>query len=374
MTVDFSIHSFHPGAQGAMGNASGTEAASGSFMGRAASVLSSPMSLLADAAEELTFAVDTTDEFELSEREEEDKALRAQQERVQLYKDMMHQAGKSEELNQLADHLQNAKTKSDAMRQVRERFPDSSDAYAALDYVLEEMKKKGASPESLQAVRDARDALLEEEGPAVRAGIQAMLSAQGYVDLDDGAALRGLYRQAVCDFSSVNEMFDHILDKYGQDKFDQAVDFLARTLGSDLSADVPSMGKPHLESVNANLGLLRLLQSAHAQSSRVMDRWQNVHGVENCPLDARALLGRVLAMRGENFLNAGHFERVANEARPPDIEREVLFLQELMQMVRTLPTQLFDGHSGHMKVLDAVQDAVDNAIEREDAFYAAKEE
>ena len=357
-----------------MGNASGAEAASGSFMGHAATVVSNPLSLLADAAEELTFSVDTTDEFELSEREEEDKALRSQRERVELYKEMLHQAGKSEELNQITDHLQYARTKNDVLRQVREHFSDSSDAYAALDYALGEMERKGTSPESIQAVRDALDELLAEEGPAVRAGIQAMLSAQGYAGLDDEDALRGLYRRAVCDFPSVNEMFDHILDKYGQDKFDQAVSFLTRTLGSDLSADVPSMGKAHLESVNASLGMVRLLQSAHAQSDKVMDRWQNVHGVAACSLNARRLLGKVLDMRGESFLNAGHFERIATEAHPPDIEREVLFLQELMQMVRSLPSQLFDGHAGHMKVLDAVQDAVDNAIEREDAYYAAKEE
>jgi type III secretion protein W len=332
------------------------------------------MSLLANAAEELTFSVDTTDEFNLSEREEEDKALKAQEERVRLYKDLMHQAGKNEDLRQLAEQLQNAGTKSEVMRQVRQRFPDPGDAYAALDYALEELEKKGASQESIQAVRDARDELLAEEGPAVRAGIQATLSAQGYAGLDVGDELRGLYRRAVCDFPGVNEMFNHILDKYGQDKFDQAISFLTRTLGSDLSADIPSMEKTHLENVNANLGLVRLLQSAHAQCGRVMDRWQSVHGVENCPLDSRALLGRILALRGENFLSSSHFERMATDARPPDIEREVLFLQELMQMIRSLPSQLFDGHGGHMKVLDTVQNAVDNAIEREDAFYATQEE
>ena len=374
MAVDLSIHSLHPGAQGPAGGASGTQAASGTFMGYTATVVVDPMSLLADAAEELTFSVDTTDEFELSEREEEDKSLREQEDRVRLYKDLMHHAGKTEELNQLADQLQNAKTKSDAMRQVRERFPDSSDAFAALDYAVEELERKGASPESIQAVKDARDELLAEEGPAVRAGMQAMLSAQDYADLDAGDSLRGLYRRAVCDFAGVNELFNHILDKYGPDKFDQAISFLTRTLGSDLSADVPSMGKNHLENVNANLGLVRLVQSAHAQCGRVMDRWRNVHGIENCPLDSRALLGRILALRGESFLSAANFERIAAEANPPDIEREVLFLQELMQMTRSMPSLLFDGHSGHMKVLDAVQDAVDNAIGREDAFYAAQEE
>ncbi|MDR3175518.1 MAG: type III secretion system gatekeeper subunit SctW [Desulfovibrio sp.] len=374
MAVDFSIHAPYPGAQGQTGGASGTQAASGVFMGRAAAVVDNPMSLLANAAEELTFSVDTTDEFALSEREEEDKAPKAREELLRLYKELMHQAGKSGELNRLVDQLRNSVSKSEVARQTRERFPDPSDAYAALDHALEELEREGASRECLRAVKDARDDILTNEGPAVRAGIQAMLSAQGYRDLDGGDALRGLYRRAVCDFSGVNELFNHILDKYGQDKFDQAMNFLTRTLSSDLSADVPSMEKAHLENVNANLGLVRLVQSAYAQCVKVMDRWRDVHGIEDCRLDARTLLGKILALREENFLGAASFERMAAEAGPPDIEREVLFLQELMRMTRSLPSQLFDGHGGYMKVLEAVQDAVDNAIGREDAFYAAKGE
>lgn len=374
MAVDLSVHSFQPGTHGTSGGASGTEAAAGTFMGNAASVVRDPMSLLADSAEELTFSVDTTDEFELSEREEDDKAMKAKEERLKLYLELMRQAGKTEEMHQMADRLRASRTKSDVARQVRERFPDPSDAYAALEYALETLESEGASPESLQAVRDARDELLAEEGPAVRAGMQAMLSAQGYGDLDAGDALRGLYRNAVCDFPGVNEMFGHILEKYGPGKFDQALDFLTRTLGADLAADAPSMEKKHLESVNANLGLVRQIQSAHALCEKVMDRWHTAHGIENCSLDARTLLGRVLTLRGEIFLSAAHFDRIAAEAGPPDIEREVLFLQDLMQMVRSLPSQLFDGNSGHMKVLDAVQDAVDAAIEREDAYYAARQE
>ena len=34
---------------------------------------------------------------------------------------------------------------------------------------------------------------------------------------------------------------------------------------------------------------------------------------------------------------------------------------------------LFDGNEGRMKVLDAVQDAVDNAIAEEDAWLASQE-
>ena len=374
MAVDLSVHSFRPGTHGTSGGLSGAEGAAGIFMGNAASVVRDPTSLLADSTEELTFSVDTTDEFELSEREEDDKAMKAKEERVKLYQELMRQAGKTEEMHQMADRLRASRTKSDVARQIRERFPDPSDAYAALEFALEAMESEGASPESLQAVRDARDELLAEEGPTVRAGMQAMLSARGYGDLDAGDALRGLYRSTVCDFPGVNEMFGYILEKYGPDKFGQAMDFLTRALGADMAADTPSMEKKHLESVNANLGLVRQIQSAHALCEKVMDRWRTAHGIENCSLDARTLLGRVLALRGENFLSAAHFDRIAAEAGPPDIEREVLFLQDLMQMVRSLPSQLFDGNSGHMKVLDAVQDAVDAAIEREDAYYAGQED
>ena len=39
-------------------------------------------------------------------------------------------------------------------------------------------------------------------------------------------------------------------------------------------------------------------------------------------------------------------------------------------MTRNLPVRLFDGEQGRMKVLDAVQEAVDNAIQREDEYLA----
>ena len=52
----------------------GSDAAKGSFMGRAVSQAVTPESLLADAAEELAFSVDTTDEFELEERKERDNS------------------------------------------------------------------------------------------------------------------------------------------------------------------------------------------------------------------------------------------------------------------------------------------------------------
>ena len=52
---------------------------------------------------------------------------------------------------------------------------------------------------------------------------------------------------------------------------------------------------------------------------------------------------------------------------------EVLFLQELLNTARNFPTAFFEDDQGRMKVLDAVQEAVDQAIAREDEYLAGQE-
>ena len=85
---------------------------------------------------------------------------------------------------------------------------------------------------------------------------------------------------------------------------------------------------------------------------------------------ALALLGKVLDLRKERYISGSRISRLAEEAGAPDIERKVLFLQELLNTARAFAPSLFDGNEGRMKVLDAVQDAVDAAIAEEDAWLA----
>ena len=66
-------------------------AAKGAFMGNAVVQQPSPESLLADAAEELTFSADTTDDFELEERKERDKIKKSEEDRVKLYQELMQE-------------------------------------------------------------------------------------------------------------------------------------------------------------------------------------------------------------------------------------------------------------------------------------------
>ena len=346
-------------------NQQASNGATGSFMGHAVSQVTTPETLLADAAEELAFSVDTTDDFELEERKERDKTVESQAERVK-----MHEAGKGEQINGLRDSLRGRSDSRAALDKAREYFPDPSDAWAALKEIAEELKASGKE-EELKAVEDAIAELEQSEGPAIRSGVQGALAARGFPELGGTDELRDLYRQTVCDFEAVIDVFKHVQTEYGGD-FDRAMDFLFSSLSSDIAADVPSMGSRHLENVHDNLGKVRLTQSAFRLCEDVMDRWENVHGMKQGSggLTAMTLLGDVIGLGEKKFLSGMQVEGIMRKSGARDPEQEVLFLQELINTARKFPSALFGDDAGRLKVISAMQEAVDSAVTREDEWLA----
>ena len=381
--IDFSVNNAQMAQMASAANTATSSTVTGSLMGQAAQLVDSPMDLIADAAEELTFSADTTDDFELKQREEREKKLDHMADRVRMYQEMMHEAGKSQDIDRLKDSLRAREGKETALRQAQQRFPDLCDAWAALSEALADLEQENnenpgsVGQDVLDDIRAGLRQLEEEHGSEIRSGVQGALAARGYTDLGSADELKGLYQQAVLDFDTVNDVFTHLQESYGDVSFDRALDFLYKTLGNDLAADVPSMETTHLEHVQGNLDQVRLLQSAHAQCDRLLNRWETVHGVATARENGftpMQLLGDILNLRKENFLGAMHIETIAAKAKAPEIEHEVLFLQELMNTARSFPPSLFDDNQGRMKVLDAIQTAVDAAIEREDAYLASQED
>ncbi len=345
----------------------------GTFMGHTVAVTESPESLLADAAEELGFSVDNTKDYDVNERKQRDKSDLSQLERIRLYEELMHKAGKGEKLNQLVESIKKRSTDSRSIeRQAREAFPDPADAWAALKSIAQQLRAEGGDPEQIGRIEQAAASLEKTDGQAIRTGMQGALSSVGYESLDTTDSLKDLYRDTVGEFSSVNEVFASIKQAYG-DNFETAMDFLFSAITSDINSEVPSMEKSHLESVHTKLGLVRLTQSGFRLCKAQMERWENVHGIKNCPLDAMGLLGEIINLRGKSFLSGANIKQIVDKANPPDVEHEVFFTQDLLKTTREFPSALFDDDSGRMTVLTAVQEAVDDVVQREDEWLASME-
>lgn len=362
-------------AQSAFGTAQAAhaaEAAKGLFMGHAVAASASPESILADAAEELGFAVDSTDDYEIDERKERDASDIAEKLR-RMYEVLMHEAGKSEKMHQLVDSLKQAANRQAMRHALQQAFGDPTDAWCALSWALEALEEDASvDPARKSEVRALLADYQKENLQTIKLGLTGAVTAGDFPEVGGPDAGRDLYRQSVGEFSSVNEVFADIKAKYG-DNFEKAMDFLFAAISSDIDSETPSMGRAHLESVHTKLGLVRLTQSAYRLCEDVMDRWDKVHGVHVCPMKSMDLLSEIVALRGNHYLGARQIQSICAKAAAPDIEHEVLFVQELMGAVRKFPVALFDDEKGRMTVMDAVQAAIDEAVEREDEYLASLE-
>jgi type III secretion protein W len=332
-----------------------------------------PQSILADAAEELGFSVDNTREFALAERKVKEGKNHSFIERVRLYREIMQDAWRKKDLASLYAFLKNNRSAEACLARLREwTGNDLTETWALLGQAASDLDGE-APAEALFAIRAAMDELERREGPRIRAGIVGVVEGASSPELGDAAIQGANYRQAACDLHDQPEkMFDFIREKYGMDAFEAGLDFLFRSLASDLASDVPSHGTTHLEAVARSLGQARILNGAHTQAIRLIDRWERVHGVRDAPLSAPGLLKEMLRLKEERYLSAASLAPILTCAHAPDIEHEVLFAQELLTTARNLSPLFFGDPESRMRFIDAAQECVDQAIAREDEWLAAQ--
>lgn len=382
--MDFAIHA---GKLGAPAQAAGAETAAahlGTLMGMTVAHAPAEASPLADAATEMGLMAGETqaDEKSLEEFEQDREIDEERRERAQKYRELMGKdQGRLHRLASLRDFLDSQQQRRDNQREIARFFSNPTELYVALGYILstlEEVEAGGSAPVGGDArarqaseIRWLMEDLEERHGPRIQADMVGALSSGSYEDLGPGLELGEFYGRTLCDFTTVNDVLLHVHENFGVEGFDRALDFLYGALGADMASHRPSMEMTHLEYVQKSLGQVRLMHNAFLHCQNLLQRWEKVHGVsvEIAPL---ALVRQIMDLNRHAYLGSMHIEAIAQSAHAPDIEHEVLFLQEFMAMLRALPTRLFEGDEGRMKVLEAVQQAVDKAVEREDAWLASR--
>jgi type III secretion system TyeA family effector delivery regulator len=83
-------------------------------------------------------------------------------------------------------------------------------------------------------------------------------------------------------------------------------------------------------------------------------------------MDADQLLDAVLAARDNQYVGSRDFQGMVTGVGTPDTEREVLFLQDLLQGLRDLPDLFYEGHEARQRLQGALQGALDDAVRREE--------
>ncbi|MBO4300233.1 MAG: type III secretion system gatekeeper subunit SctW [Desulfovibrio sp.] len=351
------------------------QGATGKLIGKAVVEVVTPQSIFEDSMEELTFTLNKSDDYALKNRKERNRTDSSMKERLKAYRKMAEENGATDKdaVEDLTSAIEAHPERETILKEALEKHEEPAEAWAALEEAREQLTRKGADATVLRELDEALALMDMRYGAAIRAGVTGSLTAaENYVSLGSPLDLGSTYRKATLEFTTTRSLYTYVQEKYGGD-FDKAVDFLYASLAADMNCDEPSMDKASLESVNTSFGKLRSFQSAHAQCDAQMQRWGKIHQIHNCGITGTELLGKVLDMGEQTFVGASQANDIAREAGAPDVERRILFLQELQQTVRGFTPLVFDNAESRTRVLDAVQGAVDNAVAEEDAILAAQE-
>lgn len=87
---------------------------------------------------------------------------------------------------------------------------------------------------------------------------------------------------------------------------------------------------------------------------------------------ADRLMGSLLELAEASWLSPAQVEKLAREQRLPSTEAEIYFLRELGELVRAMPLKAFNDPEQRLKLVDAVRETLDKAIEREEAELDAE--
>lgn len=355
-----------------------TKSTSGKLQGMPVQVADSPMSALLDAADELTAAFSTRiQEKNLRER----KMLAGTEgtiarDRVQdMLKTLWSDERGRESLDDDADLLALARTILKEPRRTRQAVRDFTDQpstqYLTLLEVAELIRSGEAGDDpgglALEAVQDAAAELIAEHGESIRADLNTFDATQSLAPAE-AAAFRGAYRDVVIAGDTLGAVLRHLLDAVqgsdGKD-FKRVLDTTVAALGLDLAAARPSTDPVRLRSLVADLFHLEVVATVIDRCSALSAMLATRHG--SAPFDATRLAADLVALSGERWLDASRFTRLTEQfgvVEPPACA--VDFLTGARNALKDMPVQVFTAPDARAAVVDAVQSAIDEAIDREE--------
>lgn len=343
----------------------GQASAAGSFAGQAITV-SDPLSLIMDSAEEASFAMSERVKSRLDETKLKSAGPNTDRvEQIERYIELMDRQGKGHTLDAFIKALIQKKELGprQAMEEAAKFFGKTADAYTALQYAKREL----AGTFDGRIFLEAMDQLEDIAGKNIRTELAAGVAALDHAALGEAESLKQLYGSTLADLGSPVNVYDRVISEYGEDRFEEALAFLTRSLGNDMAATTISTDRVQLEGIARDLGTVSLLHGLNAQCKALNMRIEK--GGQHSSLSSTEMVKEILKLRDSHFVGAFDIEGIADKVGFKEIEERITFFQDLSSTARDFSENLFPDSGGRLNIIQAIQKALDDAIAVEEEMY-----
>lgn len=294
--------------------------------------------------------------------------LRIQQvEEVTAYLEASQKFGSAQELAALAKRMQSGDENPRGIARQRDRDP--SGQFMLMQYALADGEANGAPAAGLERLREALEDLEMDFGPQIRAGINTMgVAAEVASGADAIEAFQNTYRDVVLAgdqplAQTLTLMVDRLGGAQGE-RFAAGLNDTIRALGADVSATRPSTDANRLNALIQDLYQLEVVSTVLDACRDLSANLRDKFGAAN--VEPVALLKDLVAITGEKWVSSARFESLAGKFGVEGDQGQIAFQMGNKTTLRALPLKIFSDPDSRQTILNAVQDALDVAIAKEE--------
>ncbi|MEM9045799.1 MAG: type III secretion system gatekeeper subunit SctW [Pseudomonadota bacterium] len=224
-------------------------------------------SLIQNAAEELTSLKSEDAEKEASERDVEEGRKAESLERVLQVSevdDILRTLGdldKRDLFRSLKALIQQQHENPDQfLKDAKEEFEQPAHQYALLKSLVAALKARGAPPEQIKAAEQAVADLMKESGKEITAALNIGEEANNFKsDLGDVSDLRNTYTTNVHDYQSISSVLNDLVQRFGEEKLENSINFMLKALASDLDSGGSSINETQLQLIMNDMNRLKTM-------------------------------------------------------------------------------------------------------------------
>lgn len=235
--------------------------------------------------------------------------------------------------------------------------------YLALQYALHKGRRNRAPEDLLAELVDVLSELEQKHGAAIRAGLNTIDAATAYAhDAIDVAKFQSAYQDVVLGEATLSKTLTMALSRFGGRRIAEGLKNLILALGMDLSAASPSVSP---ERIHALIKDMYLLEVAVTILDGCRDLADRLTTAARDSFDNERLMQEVVGISGDKWISEARFVSLADSHGIAALTDRIAFLAGVRTVLKDLPTQIYLDHEARAAVLDAAQNALDDAIDQE---------
>lgn len=254
----------------------------------------------------------------------------------------------------------------DPAKLARQSFGNPTSQYLALQYALGQGQREGAPADVLERLQEALEDLEMSHGPRIRADVNTIdAAAESASAPGEVAQFQQTYSDVVLGTATLNQTLKLVVERFGDRDFAGGLQRLTRALGQDLAAQRPSAEPTRLQSLVQDIYHLGVAATVLEGCQTLLAELSAKHGLRAAP-GAVDLMKDLVAVSSESWLSPSRFSSLSEKFGATAVAPQIAFVGGVKGLLHEMPPQVFNDGEQRFSVFNAVQEALDAAIDREE--------